>query len=68
MMIKKVTTFGGGSKEAKTTNFGGILRFKPLFWQPAPTNPTKLAEKLYLSVLQHPTIFQSKIFTGKYYL
>jgi len=43
MMIKKVdTSFGGGSKGEKTSDFGGILRFKPLFCQPA----SKLAEKV----------------------
>jgi len=43
MMIKKVDTFfGGGSKGEKTSDFGGILRFKPLFCQPA----SKLAEKV----------------------
>jgi len=66
MMIKKVdTSFGGGSKGAKTSDFGGISRFKPFFCQPAPT---KLAEKVYLGVLQHPTKLQAKRLTGKFYL
>jgi len=44
MMIKKVETlFNGGPKGAKTTDFGGILRFKLLFCQSAPTTSTKLA-------------------------
>jgi len=38
MMIKKVEiSFGVGSKGPKTTDFGGILKFKPLFCQSAPT-------------------------------
>jgi len=64
MMTKKVeNSFGGGSKGAKVTDFGGILRFKPLLCQPAPTNPTKVAKKVKLGVLQHPTKFQAKILT-----
>jgi len=58
MMIKKVkTSFGGGSKRAKTTDFGGILGFKPRFCQSAPT---KLAEKMYLGDLQLPPNFKPK--------
>jgi len=39
MMNKKVkTSFGGGPKRAKTTDFGGILRFKPVFCQSASTH------------------------------
>ena len=39
MIIKKVDAcFGGGSKGAKATDFGGILRFKPFFCQPASTH------------------------------
>jgi len=29
---------------------------------------TKVAEKVYLDVLQHPTKFQAKLLTGKFYL
>jgi len=48
MMINKVdTSFGGESKRAKTLDFGAILTFKPLFCQSVPTNPTKLAEKVF---------------------
>jgi len=32
------------------------------------TNPTKLAKKVYFGVLQHPSKFQAKISTGKFYL
>jgi len=45
MMIKKIdTSFVGRPKGAKTSDFGSILRFKPLFCQSVPTNPTKFAE------------------------
>jgi len=65
MMIKKVdTSFLGGAKGAKTSGFGAILRFKPHFHQSVPT---KLAE-VYFGVLQHPTKFQAKILTNKFYL
>jgi len=37
------------------------------FLQPTPTNPTKVAEEVYLSVLQHPTKYQAKILTEKFY-
>jgi len=65
MMIEKV--FLVGVQEGKTTDFVDILRFKPLFYQSAIMNPTKLTEKVYLGVLQHPTNFQAKILTGKFY-
>jgi len=69
MIIKKVdTSFLGGAKGAKTSDFGAILRFKPLICQSVATNPIKLAEKLYFCVLQLPTKFQAKILTGKFYL
>jgi len=69
MIIKRINTcIGGGSKGAKTSDFGCILRFKPLFCQSAFTNPTNLAEKVYFGVLQHPNKFQVKIMTGKFYL
>jgi len=59
MMIKKVeVTFGGESNGEKNTDFGGILRFKPLFFQSAPTTTTKLTEKpllVVLNVLKHPS-------------
>ena len=58
------TSFGGGNNGAK-------YRISGLFWGsnhfsagqhlPAPTNHTKLSEKVYLGVLQHPTKFQAKI-------
>jgi len=67
MMIEKVETFfGWESNRAKTTDFV-LFRFKPLFSQPASTNPTKLAENVYAGVLQHPFNFQTKILTGKFY-
>ena len=69
MIVNVENSFGGESRRAKTTDFGDILRFKPLFCQPAPINPTKLAEKVgNLGVLQYPTKFQTKILTGKLYL
>jgi len=49
-------------------DFEVILRFKPLLCHQASINPTKLAEKVYFGVLQHPTKFQLKILTGKFYL
>jgi len=30
-------------------------------------NPTKVAEKVYLRVSQHPTKFQAKTLTGEFY-
>jgi len=48
-------------------DFGGILRFKPRFCQPAPANPTKLAKNVYWGVLQHPTKFQAIILTGNFH-
>jgi len=69
MMIKKVdTSFRGGVKGAKTSDFGAILWFKTLIYQSVATYPTKLEEKVYSGVLQHPTKFQAKILTGKFYL
>jgi len=66
---KKVDiSFGGGPRGKKNTDFGGSLRFKSLFCQPAPTNPTKLAGEVYLAVLLHPTKFQAKLLTGHFYL
>jgi len=45
-MIKKVETpFGGGYRESKTMDFGGILRFKPLFCQSAPAPPQNLQKR-----------------------
>jgi len=68
MVVKKVETFfGGWSKRAKNTDFGKFLRFKPLFCQQPPTNPTKVTEKVYLGVLQHPTKIEAEILTGKFY-
>jgi len=50
MMITNVEFFlGAQSNGAKTSDFGGELRFKPLFCQSVPTNPTKVAEKVYLA-------------------
>ena len=64
MIIKNVKfSFGGESKGAKNTDFGGILRFKLLLCQSAPTTPTKRAEMMLLGVLQHPTNFQAEILT-----
>jgi len=46
MMIKKVDTCnGGGAKGAKTTDFGGIPRFKVLFCQSVCTKPPNLLKK-----------------------
>jgi len=68
-MIKKVdTSFLGGAKAAKTSDFGAVLRFKPLFCPSVPINPTELAEKVYFGVLQHLTKFQAKLLTGKFSL
>jgi len=69
MMIKKVdTSFVRRVQRGKTTVFGGILRFKPLFCQSASTNLAEVSEKVYLGVSQHPIKFQTKILTGKFYL
>jgi len=69
MMIKKVdTSLLGGAKGAKASDFGAILRFRPHFCQLVPPNLTKLAEKVYFGVLQHPTKFQVNILRGKFYL
>jgi len=69
MIMKKVdTSFFGGDKGAKISDFGAILGFKPLFCQSLPTNPTKLAEKVCFGVLQHLTKFQANILTEKFYL
>ena len=68
MMIKQIdTSFLGGNKGAKPSNFGAIFRFKPLFCLSVPTNLRKRAEMVYFSVLQHPTKFQAKMLTGKFY-
>jgi len=64
-MIKKVESSFGGVKGGKNTHIGSILGFKPLFCQSALTTLNKLAEKVYLGVLQHPTKFQAEILTGK---
>jgi len=69
MMIKNAEiVFWWGSMRAKRTDFGGVLRSKQLFSQSVPTNPTKVAKKVYVGVLQHPTKFQAKILTGTFYL
>jgi len=69
MMIKKVDTFFlMGAKGAKTSDLGAILKFKPLICQSVSTNPTKLVERVYFGVLQHPTKFQAKILVEKFYL
>jgi len=60
MMIKKVETFLVRVQEGKKAWISGIFKTQAIFL-PAPTNPTKLAEKVYLSVLQHTTKFQAKI-------
>jgi len=52
-------------KGGKKHGFRGILRFKPLFCESAPTAPTKLAEKVSLGVFQIPIKFQAEILTGK---
>ena len=68
-MIKKGdTSFLEGAKGAKTSDFGAILKFKPLVFRSVGMNPPKLAEKVYHGVLQHPTIFQANILAGKFYL
>jgi len=43
------------------------LRFKPLICLSVGKNPTKLAEKVYFSVLQHPNKFQAKSLAGEFY-
>jgi len=69
MMIKKVdTSFLGGAKRAKTSDFQAIMRFEPLIFQSVATNPTKLAEKVWFGILQLPTKFQVQFRTGKFYL
>jgi len=63
LIIKKVeTSFAGGTQGHKKL-FRCILRFRRLFCQPAATTKTKLAEKVYFGVLQHPVQFQAEILT-----
>jgi len=46
MMIKTFhTCIGEGPEEAKTTDFGGILRFKPLYCQSVATKLPNLLKK-----------------------
>jgi len=35
--------------------------FNPLFCQSTPINPTKVAEQVYLGILQHPTKLQAEM-------
>jgi len=65
MMIKKVEKNLGGGQMGQYPNCWVFLMFKLLFWQSVFTNPTKVAENVYLGVLQHPIKFQAKILTGK---
>jgi len=67
MMIPKVEIFHGRFKGAKTTDFEDFWRFQPVFSLSVPTSPTKVAEKVYLGVLQHPINLQSEILIGKFY-
>ena len=67
MMIKKVEFFLLRVQLGKPRISGVFLRFKPLFCQSTPTNTTKVAEQFYLGVLRHPTKFQAKILTRKFY-
>ena len=67
MMIKKVDIFLMGGTTGRKQWISFFLRFKPLFFQSGPTNPTKVAEQVYLSVLQHPTEFQAKMLTGNFF-
>jgi len=55
-----------GVPRGKNLGFRAILRFKLLICQSVATNSTKLAKKVYLGVLQHPTKFQAKIMAGKF--
>ena len=67
MMITKVEMFiVRGFKGAKITDFV-LFRFKPLFCQSVPTNRIKLAEKMYLGVLQNPIKFQTNLLTENFY-
>jgi len=63
-MIKKVETCWVGVHEGKNHGF----RFFLLLCSSASSNTTKHAKKVCWSVLQHPTEFQAKILTGKFYL
>jgi len=68
-MIKKVDiSLLGRAQGTKTPDFGAISRLKPLFCQDAHRTPTKPAKKVYFGVLQHPSVFQAKLLTGKFYL
>jgi len=61
MMIKKVEiSFGVGSKGPKTTDFGGILKFKPLFCQSAPTPPPNVQKRCIWVSYNIPPNFKPK--------
>jgi len=44
-----------------------FLSLKPLFCQLSLTKRLEVAEQVFLGILQHPTKFQAKTFTGKYF-
>jgi len=60
--------FGETSNGAISKDWGEVLRFKPLFWQSVPTNSTEVLENMFFGVLHHPTKFEAKILTRKFYL
>jgi len=64
MMIKKVdTSFFGGSKGAKTSDFGTILRFKPLICQSVayPPTPPNLQKRCISVFYNIPLNFKAKV-------
>jgi len=68
MMIKKIDTSYGGGPRGQKPGFRGYFEVQATFMTASTTNPTKLAAKVYLGVLQHRTKFQDKILPGKFYL
>jgi len=54
MMIKKVETYFGRGPTGQKPRISFFLRFKPLVRQPAPTNPTKLVEKMHCGFYHIP--------------
>jgi len=68
MMIKNVETlFGGGSKGKKTRISEVFQDSSNFFCLSATTTFTKLAEKVYLGVLQHPIKFRAEILKRNFY-
>jgi len=64
-MITKVEIFHGGGPTGKKLLISFFLRFKPFLCKSVPMKRTKVREKAYLGVLQHPTMFQAKTSTEK---